>query len=119
MLRVADAWANEGDHGVRRIVFRLRLSRPAAGGERVLVHTVAATATAGTDFRSLASVEVVFPAGARFVDVAVDVYGDRRDEADEVLGLVATTPDRVTIGDGLGVGVIRDDDRRCGPPRRW
>ncbi len=99
----------EGDSGFRRFTFNVSLDAPAPGGEQLRYETVPVTAKPPSDFASRSGV-VQFAAGQTSQQIVVWVRGDKRAEANErfivrlfeLQGLVKT--------DGLGVGVIRNDD---------
>lgn len=42
----------------------------------------------------------------------IRIKGDRRDERNEKFRVVLRNPVAATIADGIGVGTIRDNDRR-------
>jgi hypothetical protein len=109
---VSDAVVTEGDPGgTVPLRFTLRLDRPTSRDVSVRVRTADRTATAGADYRSVDR-RVEFPAGTLRQRVAVRVRGDRVDETRERLGLVLSHPRGLRVRDGIGLGLIRDDDPR-------
>lgn len=96
--------------------FPVTLSGPAASDTRIAFSTIqlsgSGTATAGTDFRSFSGASVLIPQGQVSATIAVPVFGDQIDETDEVFGieLGAVLQGNVTVGEGVAVGTIIDDD---------
>lgn len=109
---VSDAVVSEGDPGnTVPLRFTLRLDRPTSRTVSVRVRTANRTASAGADYRSVDR-RVEFPAGTVRQRVTVRVRGDRVDETRERLRLVLSHPRRLRVRDGIGLGLIRDDDPR-------
>ncbi|HEY6549190.1 MAG TPA: Calx-beta domain-containing protein, partial [Vicinamibacteria bacterium] len=109
-LRVADASLVEGAAGTSSMMLFV-VSLDAPSGQEVSVAYAAAGATAapGADFLP-ASGSLVFAPGEVQRSVAVVVLGDALDEADETLSLVLSSPTGAVLDDGVGLGLIRDDD---------
>lgn len=108
--RVSDADVVEGDAGsTSTLRFTVRLDRPTSRKVSVRVRTADGSATAGADYRAVDQ-RVEFPVGTTSRQVAVQVRGDRVDETRERLRLLLSEPARLRVQDGVGVGVIRDDD---------
>jgi chitinase len=53
---------------------------------------------------------VSFPAGVTSRTLAVPVVGDTVREADETFSVLLSLPTNAGIGDGTGVGTVRNDD---------
>jgi serralysin len=108
---IADATVVEGNSGTTNAVFTVSLSAPAAGGESVMVSTVNGSATAGSDFTAV-NTPVTFLAGETQRSVAVAIIGDTAVESDETFSVQLSAPSAgLTIGDGVGLGTIANDDQ--------
>jgi peptidoglycan-N-acetylglucosamine deacetylase len=107
---VSDAAVTEVDPGsFATLRFVVRLSEPTSRRTSIRVRTEGVTATAGTDFGSRDE-RIYFPIGTTRRVVTVRVRGDLLDEPDETMRLRLLGPRGVRIGDGIGIGRIRDDD---------
>ena len=87
----------------------------AASGRAVTVayaEGTGGTATAGTDYTSLAAGTLTFAAGETSKTVSVTVTGDAVDEPNETVVVTLSAPSNATIPDGAasGTGTITDDD---------
>ncbi len=110
--RVSDASVSERPGG-SVLRFSVGLSRPTSRRTSVRVRTAAGTASAGADFVPT-DTRVFIPVGVRRAVVRVRVRDDARDEPIERLRVRLDEPRGLRIGDGTGVGLVRDDDP---PPR--
>jgi hypothetical protein len=110
--RVSDASVSERPGG-SVLRFTVSLSRPTSRRTSVRVRTRAGTARAGADFVPI-DTRVFLPVGARRAVVWVGVRDDARDEPLERMRVRLDEPRGLRIGDGTGVGLVRDDDP---PPR--
>jgi predicted extracellular nuclease len=110
VLEVGDTSADEGDTGTTPLFFGFTLSKP-AGADGVIIEyaTHDGTATAGNDYAAKTA-SVTIPAGETSVIVSVDALGDTAQEADETFTLDVTGVTGADLGDGQGVGTIRNDD---------
>lgn len=111
VITVADASITEGNSGTKLLDFVVSLSAPATGPVTVAFATANETATAGTDYTA-ASGTLSFAAGETSKTVRVTVRGDTTAEATETMRLLLSNPSGATIGDGLAIGRIVDDDTR-------
>jgi hypothetical protein len=50
------------------------------------------------------------------MEIVIKTKGDTKVEADETMNLVITSPVNASIGDGVGVGTIQNDDGGVTPP---
>jgi len=72
--------------------------------------TSAGTATAGTDYTSIASTKLTFAAGETTKTVTVNIANDTTVEANETFNVNLAAPVNATIADSLGVGTIVDNE---------
>jgi hypothetical protein len=110
-LRIGDASVIEGNTGSVNATFTLTLSY--ASNVDVTVHYATAdiTATAGSDYTAASGI-VTIPAGQTSATITVAVRGDRLGEADETFAVNLSAATGATIGDGQGLGTIRDNEPR-------
>lgn len=108
-LSVADATVIEGPNGTRSLSFTLTLS--AISGQNVSVNYVSAngSATTGSDFPGSVGTFTI-GAGAKSVNLNVNVWGDTTAETDETLVLNLSNAVNAILVDSQAVGTIRDDD---------
>jgi len=114
-----DVAVTEGNAGTTVASFPVSLSVAPLAGETasVTAATTAGTATAGTDYVTLAPTVVTFSGGQTSKTVAVTVNGDTTVEPNETFTLNLTTPSANTsLGDGSGLGTIVNDDGTPTPP---
>lgn len=109
VLHIWGAINPEGQSGTTTLTFVVRLSRPSATPVRVDWSTSNLTAVAPTDYAA-ASGTLVIPAGATSSSVKVTAKGDRTREASETFRVTLARPVGATIGTGVGVGIIANDD---------
>jgi hypothetical protein len=110
-LAVNDPSVTEGDGGTVSLSFAVTLSGASDHTVTVELQTAAGgTATAGTDYQSVAATPVSFLAGETSKTVAVTVNGDLVDEVDETVFASLANASGAPLGDAAGVGTIVDDD---------
>ena len=108
-LSVADVTVKEGAW----MEFTVRLSAPSAGGVSVKVSTrdsSPVSARPKEDYWPLWSELVSFRPGETEKTVWVYIYNDSHDEDPETFELVLSEADGATVGDGVAVGTIVNDD---------
>jgi hypothetical protein len=103
-VSVLDAFAFEPEG---HMTFTVRLTAPAAGIETVGYQTRDVTALAGADYVATSGI-VTFAAGQAQQLVTVPLLSDVVSEGDETFALEFTIATGVVVGDGYGVGTIRD-----------
>jgi hypothetical protein len=115
VVSIEDATAPEGDSGITDMAFDVALSAPS--GRPVTVTCVAAPgdAAAGVDYEPISST-LAFEPGETAQTFTVSILGDVQYEGDETLTVTLSAPVHATVGDGLGVGTIIDDDAL---PQLW
>ena len=111
---VSDASVVEGDGGATSMAFTLTLS-PGSQPVTVKYATIDGTAVAGLDYEATSG-EAVFQPGDGPKTVHVPVMGDGDDEGTEVFFLTITQVLTGTLTDGIGEGLIVDDDAAGGGP---
>lgn len=105
---VGDRSVSEG--GRTALTFTVTLSEPSPSTVRIAYSTVDGTARSGSDYAATSGT-VSFAPGQVRRGVTVQILGDSIAEPDEVFGVrLSTRSPAVVIGDGLAVGLIRDDD---------
>ena len=115
-LSIADVAVMEGNSGTTSAAFTVSLSAPApAGGVSFDVATADGTATAGSDYVSLALTGQAIAAGATSATVTVTVNGDTGVELDETFFVNVTNVVGATVLDGQALGTITNDDAAASP----
>ncbi len=108
-ISVGDVALAEGDSGTTDFTFSVTLSAESGSTVSASFATSDGTATAGSDYTA-GSGTVTFPPGETIQDVVVAVTGDVIFENDESFYVSLSSPVNGTIGDGLGVGTIQNDE---------
>lgn len=111
-LFIDDAEVVEGDSGTTHLAFRVRLS-PSSVPVSTGYATIDGTAVAGVDYEETTG-QLHFAVGETEKTVLVPIYGDVTPEADELLFLRLLSVTGSTVTDGMGEGIVRDDD--AAPP---
>ena len=108
-LSINDVTATEGNTGTVNATFTVTLS--AASGQAVTVNYATANGTAvqPNDYAS-SSGTLSFAPGETTKTITVAIHGDVLDEVSEAFNVNLSTPVNATIGDGIGLGTITDDD---------
>ena len=112
VLSVADATVTEGDWA-EMMPFAVRLSAAAAKRVRVRASTRVSSPVSARpkeDYWPLRSELVTFYPGQTEKTVWVYIYNDSHDEDPETFEVVLSDADGATIGDGVAVGTIVNDD---------
>ena len=110
-LSVGDSTAKEGAR-FPVMAFTVRLSPPAPGPVRVYVSTrpsAPVSARPGQDYAPGSS-DLTFRAGETEKQVWILIYDDSHDEGAETFEVVLSQAKGATIGDGVAVGTIVNDD---------
>ncbi len=108
-ITINDTSINEGNAGATTLDFSVSISDPVTAS--VQVDTADVTATAGSDYVTLAAQTVNFIAGgATTQTVSVTINGDTTIETDETFNINLTNAVGATIADAQGVGTITNDD---------
>lgn len=108
-LNIEDAMVTEGDAGTVTLGFTVTLSAPSAQTVKVNYQTLDDMAVSPADFTTVSS-SLSFPPGITSLPIDVTVKGDIVHELNETLYVSLSTPTFATIGDGVGLGTINDDD---------
>jgi hypothetical protein len=111
---VSDAWTMEGNAGPGSVSFQVTLSDTLAPGQvaTVSVATKAGTATAGTDYQSVAKTALTWTSSDSPVKtVTVVIFGDASLESNEIFFLALSSPSiNLVVADTQGLGTIINDD---------
>ncbi len=108
VLSVGDATAVEGG-SLPVMEFTVRLSEPAGGTVRVHFSTRPVTAAAGSDYIA-GTYDLVFGPGVTERQAYIWVWDDRVPEGAETFEAVLSDARGASIGDGVAVGTITDND---------
>lgn len=103
----------EGNSGTKEAIFTVRLSLAQPKPVTVKYSTASATsniAAAGVDYVPVSLKTVTFPAGALSQTIAVQILGDKLDEADEQFLVKLSAPTKAAIATGTATCTIIDDD---------
>lgn len=109
-ITIGDVSRNEGHNGTTAFTFTLALSQASDVPVSVSFATADGSARAGEDYAA-ATGQVTLAAGQTTRTINVAVTGDRRSEAQEVFYVNLSAAAAGFVSDGLGTGVIRNDDR--------
>ena len=111
-LKIADASIIEPDSGTASMTFTITASPVPTSPVTVVAKTVNGSATAPSDYTALpaAGQTVTFAAGQATRTVTVPIVGDLLREPNESFTVTLSDPVGATIGDGSGLGRIRNDD---------
>jgi hypothetical protein len=111
IISVGNISKTEGNTGTSLLTFAISLVGDSDVNATFDWATADATATAGTDYVA-GSGTLTIPAGTTSGTVSVVVNGDVAYEPNETLSLTLTNPASATIGDGVALGTITNDDKR-------
>jgi CSLREA domain-containing protein len=109
-ISIDDISVKEYNSGQTTAALRLRLSAPSGQVVRVNYETSSGTATAGSDFESVATTTVAFNTGGLYAYARVLINGDLLNESNETFLVSLSSPLNATIADYRGVGTILNDD---------
>jgi len=108
-VSIADRITDEGDSGATDFVFDVTLSAAYGLPTSVDWATADSTASAPDDYVT-ASGTVDFPIGETLRTVTVQVVGDLAREQNEQFEVRLSNPVNMSIGDGVALGLITNDD---------
>jgi hypothetical protein len=114
-LSINDATVTEGNSGTTNATFTVTLSATSTSAVTVKYDTANGTATAPSDYQA-ATGTLTFAAGETSKQITVLVNGDTTPESDETFAVNLSNPTNATIGDGQGIGTIKNDDAAASPP---
>jgi hypothetical protein len=108
-LKINDLSLTEGNTGTTNAIFTVSLS--AASGRTVSVHYATANgiATAPSDYLSKSGT-ITFTTGQTSKTIAITVKGDTLREVNENFKVNLSSPVNASISDGLGIGMILNND---------
>jgi hypothetical protein len=112
-MTVDDARVREGNRGLKRMAFVVRLSQISGKTITVKYATQRRSAISGSDYEG-ATGTLTIPAGAATGVIGVNIIGDTRPEADENFNLKLSGAHNASLRDSTAVGTIVNDDI---PPR--
>ena len=114
-LTISDASVDEGNAGTVNAVFTVTLANPSGTSVSVNYATANGSAQSSQDYTSTSG-SLSFSGSTTSRTVSVVIQGDTVDETDETFFVNLSSPSNATLGDGQGLGTIRDDDGRSTPP---
>ena len=110
---IGDAVVSEGnnndDDDERDAVFEVTLAVSSSSTVRVKFTTQNGTAVSPQDYERTSGT-LTFPPGTRTRKISVPIEDDKLNETDETFFVNLSDPVGAPIGDGQGLGTIRDDD---------
>ncbi len=109
-ISINDVSVAEGNTDNKIATFSVTLSARSPQSVFVTYKTSSGTATAGTDFATSDEKTLIFEPDEISKSLSVEVFGDLTDEINETFSVLLSSPKNGTIGDGIGVGTIQDDD---------
>ncbi|MGH8498996.1 MAG: S8 family peptidase, partial [Methylococcales bacterium] len=115
-LNLSDATVMEGNSGVRVASFTASLSKAApAGGvsfrlQTANVRSAGNAALAGQDYAAVGSTLFTIPAGQTTISLNVKVFGDRKQEANEIFLASISNVAGANLEREFAVGHIQNDD---------
>jgi hypothetical protein len=108
-LSIADRSVAEGSRGKSQMTFDVALSTASLQTVTVRYRTADGTAVAKADYTPISGTLTLRP-GERSNSITVQLKADRVREAHETFTVVLSDPVGATIGDGVAVGTILNDD---------
>ncbi|QTL02897.1 cellulase family glycosylhydrolase [Aquabacter sp. L1I39] len=108
-VSIADLAVSEGNGEHMHFMFAVTLDKASSETVTVQYATSDGTAKAGSDYKATTGT-VTFAPGVTSQMVHVDIMGDTAFEANETFTVTLSTPSGATIGDGVAVGTILNDD---------
>ena len=110
-LSIADVQIGEGNSGSKQATFTVKLSAASATAVTFNIATANGSATtAGGDYVALPLTAESIPAGQTSKTVTVTINGDTTVENNENFSVNLSSPVGATLGDGVAVGTILNDD---------
>ena len=109
VLSINDVTVNEGNSGTTPAVFTVTLSGSTSLPVTVNYATADGTGKAGVDYQS-ATGTLTFAPGETTKSVTVQVIGNTVKQSDRTFLVNLSGAVQATIGDGQGLGTIKDDD---------
>ena len=109
-VSIGDATVGEGNAGSTNAIFILTLNAPFTNVVTVFYATSNGTATATSDYNGVSGGVVTFNIGSTTTSLVISVLGDLDTETNETFFVLLTNAINATIGDGLGMGTITNDD---------
>lgn len=109
-VSINDVSKSEGNGGVTAYTFTLTRTGDLSVQSVVSWSTADGSAAAPSDYALVAPTQVIFAPNQTTAQVTVNVNGDTTVETDETFFVNLTAVSNVAIGDGQGVGTIKNDD---------
>jgi hypothetical protein len=109
-LSINDVTLNEGNSGSTIFGFTVTLSPASSQNVTVNCATANGTATAGSDYTAIPSMQLIFSPGETMKAVNVTVIGDTTIEPEETFTVNLSGASNAQISESQGVGTIINDD---------
>ena len=110
-ISIDDISQNEGNGGTSTMEFSIKLTQPLAQEASVRVLTKEGFAKANEDFQALDQV-ITFRAGETIKKVTVNIVADDLKEGVDEFQVLLSNAVNCSIFDGIGLGVINNDDSK-------
>jgi serine protease len=110
LLTISPVAIPEGNSGTSSAWFTIDMSAAMDVPVTMDVTTSNGSGAAGSDYQARSVPGLVMPAGQTRLSFAVQVIGDTVAEADETFNVSLSNPVSATLGNGVGVGTISNDD---------
>ncbi|MFT3807111.1 Calx-beta domain-containing protein [Arenimonas sp.] len=109
-LSIDDVTLSEGAGGTKQMTFTVKLQAAIATPVTYNIATSNGTATAGSDYVAASLTGQTIPAGSTSNTFTVLINGDTAEELDETFNVTLSNVSGASIGDGVAVGTIVNDD---------
>jgi len=111
-ISIGNANITEGNNGAKKARFTVTLDSKPDETVRVNYATANGSAKAGEDFRN-AKGTLVFKPGQTKKTITVPILGDTEFESREQFKVNLSRPKNAKLGDKLGIGIIKDNDKKA------
>ncbi len=109
-LSILDAIVDEGNTGIRGLLFKVTLDRPSVTNVTFEYATSDNTTNANADYISIPTTKDTIPAGETSLNIHTIVKGDVDIEDNETLNLTLSSLTNATSRKLVGIGTINNDD---------
>ncbi len=109
VINVSSATVIEGNDGTTNLVFPVDLNTLSNKEISVDYVTSDGSATAGEDYRAVAS-KIAIPPNSKSATISIAISGDKDVESDETINLTLSNPVNTKLGTSTAIGTIQNDD---------
>ena len=114
-INIDDVTIAEGDGVAKNAVFTVSLSEPTTVDVGFMVGTAEVGAIGNDDFQHFYSSPRTIPAGQTSLALDLVIFGDTVLETDESFQVLLEAVSNATVGKGVGIGTIVNDDAGAAP----